>query len=218
MKILPLVVILMLPAVYTFADTIHLKDGAAVTGNILEKNDKSVRIEVDGVPMTYYMDEIKDIDGTAPAAKAAPAKVPAEVPQAETPAPPVPAVVETPANVPQNKKDLILKFIDVFGTRAAMISNLDSMIKSMPADAPETQKLKDNLKVDEIIDRLVPIYDRQFSEKDLKAYIDFYSSPQGRKLIEGIPVIMRESVGISTQYLQDKFPEFAQQGNKNTEQ
>jgi hypothetical protein len=105
------------------------------------------------------------------------------------------------------KKELILKFIDVFGTKDAMKQNLDEMLKTLPEDEPDTKKLKANINVDEIIDRLVPIYDKQFSEAELKAFIAFYSSPEGQKLVRGIPVIMRDSVDVSTQYFQEKFPE-----------
>lgn len=109
------------------------------------------------------------------------------------------------------KKDLILKFIDVFGTREAMNQNLDAMLKTLPPDNPETKKLQENIKVDEIIERLLPVYDKQFTDEELQSYIDFYSSPQGRKLVSGIRDIMRDSVEVSAQYFQEKFPELKQE-------
>ena len=109
-----------------------------------------------------------------------------------------------------DKKGLILKFIDVFGTKTVLTQNLEAMFKDLGADDPQAKKIKENIKVDEIIELLVPIYDKQFSEEDLHAFIDFYSSPPGRKLLTGIPVIMRESVEASTKYFQEKFPEAGQ--------
>ena len=111
------------------------------------------------------------------------------------------------------KKELILKFIDVFGTKEAMHQNLGDMLATLPADNPDTEKLKNNINVDEIIDRLVPIYDKQFSASELKAFIAFYSSLEGQKLVRGIPIIMKDSVDVSAKYFQEKFPEL-QQGDK----
>ena len=120
-----------------------------------------------------------------------------------------PAAASSEAPAP-DKKELILKFIDVFGTRQAMSDNLTEMLKTMPEDSPDTKKLKEGIKVDEIIERLVPIYDKQFSAKELQAFIDFYSSPDGQKLVRGIPVIMKESVDVSSKYFSEKFPEMQQ--------
>lgn len=226
MRIFYALVFSMLFAAAATAATVHLKDGSSVGGKVMAKDNKSVKLDVDGITMTYYADEIQDIDGTpfASVGTSQPAAPPAMPPPDEQPLPAFEAPVEpaVPAVVPAaplaavatDKKQLILKFIDVFGTRAAMTANLAAMLKSLPDDA-EAQKLKENIKVNEIIDRLVPIYDKQFSEEDLKAFIDFYASPAGRKLVQGIPVIMRESMGVSSQYLQEKFPELKQEDNKS---
>ena len=180
-----------------FAATVHLNNGQEVSGTILSQTAKNVKIDVNGTTMTYYADEVKDVDGVALGAGAAPTKD----------IMPVRSVSAGSSATSSSKKVLILKFVEVFGTRKAMTENLGAMLKSLPEDDTEAQKLKYNIKVDEIIDRLVPIYDKQFSEQDLQAFIDFYSSPAGRKLVEGIPVIMRQSVDVSTRYFQEKFPE-----------
>ena len=260
----------------SFAATVNLNNGSSVQGNIIKKDSKSVQISVDGVTMTYYADEIKDIDGqsltaassaptenAAPEANTAPAQTAATqagdqtnaaVPAATEPAQPAdqtnaavaaatpPAANETadqtnaaipPDNTDQtnaalpespavdtgsasgainpDKKALILKFIDVFGTRQALINNFETMIQQIEKDKPdEAQKIRDRVKVDEIIDRLLPIYDRNFSADDLKSFIAFYSSPEGQKLIGTIPELMKESVQESVKYMQEKFPEVKQ--------
>jgi len=124
------------------------------------------------------------------------------------------AVTPTPAAVPAEpaptvmgeKRELILKFIDVFGTRRAMEQNLETMFKDMGPNDPQTQKFKDNVRVDEIIEQLIPLYDKHFSADELKACIAFYSSPEGQKLLQTIPVLMQESVDISAKYFEQKFP------------
>ena len=121
------------------------------------------------------------------------------------------AVAKTSSSVDPSKKALILKFIDVFGTKAAMTENLKAMTENLPADNPDYQKIKNGINVNEIIDRLVPIYDKYFTEQDLKDYIEFYASAKGKKLIDSIAKVMRESVDVSAEYFQEKFPETANQ-------
>jgi hypothetical protein len=47
----------------TFAETIGLKSGKTVEGKIIEKNDEYIKIDFQGVSLTYYNDEIESIDG-----------------------------------------------------------------------------------------------------------------------------------------------------------
>ena len=55
------------------------------------------------------------------------------------------------------------------------------MLEQIEKEKPdEAQKIRQRVKVDEIIERLLPIYDRNFTSEDLKAFIDFYGSDEGR--------------------------------------
>ena len=45
------------------AETIILKSGKTIEAPIIEKNDKSIKVEIRGVSITYYSDEIESIDG-----------------------------------------------------------------------------------------------------------------------------------------------------------
>ena len=199
------------------AATVNLINGSVVQGDIVKQNSKSLQISVDGVPMTYYSDEIKDIDGKPFAAgQKEPALQPETVAQPETTAQheigPLP--VSAPAPVPeagttdQDKKALILKFIDVFGTRQSLTNNFELMLKQIEKAKPdEAQKIRQRVKVDEIIERLLPIYDRHFTSEDLKVFIAFYGSAEGQKLIGTIPDLMKESVQESVKYMEERFPE-----------
>jgi len=202
------------------AATINLTDGRQVQGTIVSQDSKSLQVNVDGVNMTYYADEIKDIDGqpftgstdqaAQPAAPQAPEQAaPAAVPTETTSAPQVAATDES--GIDPEKKALILKFIDVFGTRQALINNFQLMLQQIAKDKPdEAEKIRERVKVDEIIDRLLPIYDRNFTTDDLRAFIAFYGSPVGQKLISTIPELMKESVQESVKYMEEKFPEVKQ--------
>jgi len=62
------------------------------------------------------------------------------------------------------------------------------------------------LNVNEIIPRLVPVYDKYFSEDELKELIAFYKGATGRKLIKVMPLIMEDSMKATEAYFQEKMP------------
>ncbi len=55
----------------TFAETILLKSGKTVEGKLIEKTNNYIKIDFQGVSLTYYFDEIDSIDGVNPALKSA---------------------------------------------------------------------------------------------------------------------------------------------------
>ena len=191
------------------AETIHFKDGRTVTGTLLEQDSTQVKMDLNGLSMTYYADEIKDIDGKMISAPAVP-KVSEPVVVRSKTVSPVPQFPSITSDNPVEKRTLILKFIDVFGTRKAMTRNLEGMLNALAQQKPEeAKKIRDNFKVDEVIERLIPLYDKHFTSDELKAYIDFYGSFKGKKLITSVGDIMKESVEVSADYIKEKFPEMA---------
>ena len=181
------------------AELVILKNGIAVEGTITERAGKKIIMDVKGVPMTYYLDEIEVIDGVVPTPQEEPA------PAVHTAVPavaPTPFPQPTPSGLP--KKDLILKFIDVFGTRTSLTQNFKQLTKSIPP--AQAQEFERSVNVGELIQALVPIYDKYFTEEELQTYIDFFSSPAGKKLVETIPHVMTDSVGVSLKYFKEKLP------------
>ena len=49
--------------VFAFAETIVLNSGKIVEGKLIERTDKYIKIDFQGVGLIYYYDEIKSIDG-----------------------------------------------------------------------------------------------------------------------------------------------------------
>jgi tetratricopeptide (TPR) repeat protein len=49
--------------VLSFAETILLKSGKTVEGKLIERTDQYIKIDFQGVPLTYFFDEIENIDG-----------------------------------------------------------------------------------------------------------------------------------------------------------
>jgi hypothetical protein len=265
-----LILIGLVVATPVWAAIVHLNSGTAITGKILESTAETIKVDVEGVTVTYYKDEVSSIEGDEGAAKilgvaaiapaapaqgapaAAPSEAPAIAPSAVEPVAPVPAVAPSaaepvapvpavapsaaepvapaPAVAPSpvapvapakevaptmpvaapsavlspEKKEKILKFIEVFGTRETMKMNFDQILASMPPQ--DAEKLKGAFNIDEVIQELIPLYDKYFTSEDLDGFIQFYSSPTGHKLVQTIPLIMKESVDVSAKYFEEHLP------------
>lgn len=186
-----------------FAETIYLKTGKKIRAQILERDDKKIRVDISGVKITYYMDEIDHIEdaGNQPAAAA----------QSNPPVEPSPVSAPSSAPTPvdltvrtDSKKALIMDLIDASGTKETMSQMFTQIIDQSPSE--QKASLKVVLNVDEIIPRLVPVYDKYFSEDELKELIAFYKGATGRKLIKVMPLIMEDSMKATESYFQEKMP------------
>lgn len=62
-KFLFLFLAFLLSSSFAFAETIVLKTGKTIEGKILEQNESSINVDIEGVTLTYYLDEIQSIDG-----------------------------------------------------------------------------------------------------------------------------------------------------------
>ena len=48
-----------------FADTIELKNGQTINAKVISQDDQKIQVDFNGVPLTYWMDEIKTISAAA---------------------------------------------------------------------------------------------------------------------------------------------------------
>ena len=58
--------------------------------------------------------------------------------------------------------------------------------------------------VDEMLDDMAGIYQKHFTREDVNAYIAFYSTPAGQRLLQVTPVIMQEYVPVVMQRVQER--------------
>jgi hypothetical protein len=69
--------------VSTFAETVVLKSGKTVEGKVVEKNDKYVKIDFQGVILTYFNDEIQSIENAVSSPVLSPSSKEASKPQGQ---------------------------------------------------------------------------------------------------------------------------------------
>ena len=228
------------------AETLYLKNGKKIRGQIVEKNDKLVKVDISGVKITYYNDEIDRIEAAdaqvsantekksepivppsvgmseksaaiekpAPAVPSSPVSSPEPTPSSGASEPAV--VPPSPANVSDAKKSLILELIDVSGTKETMSQMFSQIISQAPVE--QVTSLKSVLNINEIISRLVPIYDKYFNDGELKELIAFYKGETGRKLIKVMPLLMEDSMNASMAYFQEKMPAQNHDGSEATQE
>jgi hypothetical protein len=119
---------------------------------------------------------------------------------------------QNPADAPASKAD-IEKYLDVLHTRDLMKTMLDAMSKQMhqmiaeqlkkdPAMTPEmqarTNKMMDDIikgmPIDDLIDAMIPVYQKHFTKGNIDDLLAFYSTPTGQKLIQELPAITTEAM------------------------
>lgn len=64
-------------------------------------------------------------------------------------------------------------------------------------------ELLQELKPEEFIERIIPIYDRRFTHDEIKAWIVFFESPAGQKFLKNQPTVLQESMIAGQAYVQE---------------
>jgi uncharacterized protein len=91
--------------------------------------------------------------------------------------------------------------IDMMKSQAASIKKL---MPFPPAAQDDFEKeLLGSINANELVDLIVPIYDRHFSEADVDGMLAFYRSPLGRRLTKALPEISAESQRVGQKWGQD---------------
>jgi hypothetical protein len=194
------------------ADTVRLKNGNVVEGKVIERTADMVKMDIGGVTLTYYADEIDTVADSSPATPAV-----AAVPEPAVAAPVAPVQPSSSGNAGgdelavMNKDQLIQKFVQIYGVKENMQANFDQMTAGLKPE--QAQAFREAVKVDDIVAQLLPVYDKHFSAEELRVYIRFYSSSEGRKLIQALPLLMKDSVDVSMKYLDAHLPASLKQGD-----
>lgn len=72
-------------------------------------------------------------------------------------------------------------------------------------------RLRQKLQVKELVDKLVPIYDKHYSTEEIDGLITFYQSPLGQKVVAAAPQIATESMIAGSAWGQAKAAEIMQE-------
>jgi hypothetical protein len=120
---------------------------------------------------------------------------------------------QSSADTPATKED-IQRYLDVMHSREMMAQMVDAMTKPMhqmiheqylkdkdklPADfeARMNKMMDDTMKSfpwEEMLQTMVPVYQKHFTKGDIDGVVAFYASPTGQKLLREMPTLMGESM------------------------
>ena len=82
-----------------------------------------------------------------------------------------------------------------------MINNALPILKTMAPDAPESfwTEVKNNAPIAELLNAMIPIYQKHFNEKDILELIQFYKTAIGKKIILKQPMVFKDSMSAGHQ-------------------
>jgi hypothetical protein len=123
------------------------------------------------------------------------------------------AAQQTAADAPATKED-VQRYLEVMHSREMMTKMMEAMSKPMhqmmheqylkdkdklPADFEErmTKQVDEymkNLPMEEMLQAMVPAYQKHLTKGDIDGLVAFYSSPTGQKLIKELPAISAEAM------------------------
>lgn len=119
------------------------------------------------------------------------------------------AMAQTPEIDPAKKAE-INKMLELTGMNKLMDQMVDQMIASFQTNTATQDISKEfwtkfRTKVDtkELIEKMIPIYDKHYSLEDLKVVNEFYATPTGQRLLQSMPVVMQESMAIGQAWGQE---------------
>ncbi|MFN6464830.1 MAG: DUF2059 domain-containing protein [Nostoc sp. DedVER02] len=103
------------------------------------------------------------------------------------------------------KTNNINKLLEITGAKNISRQIITQLLISFKSEYPEVpQKFWDSfaaeLKIDDMVNEFIPVYNKYFTNEEIKQIIAFYQTPVGKKTITVIPQISQESYDIGKKY------------------
>ena len=96
---------------------------------------------------------------------------------------------------------MLTDFIKAQGQFETFNATIDQMTSMMGVTLNEDEKVEfTNDVMSSLIEMLVPVYKKHFTEQDLKDAIELFKTPIGKKISEKSPIIAQESMQASMQW------------------
>ena len=110
-----------------------------------------------------------------------------------------------PADEDAAKVADIRRLLELTGTRDMVDGMKSSMLEQFQRSAPGMpdgllNELMTELKADDLVESMIPVYSKHFTGADIKHLIAFYESPFGKKVLREMPQIITESNDIGARW------------------
>jgi len=113
------------------------------------------------------------------------------------------------AATPESQKiKNIRKIMALTGSGKLGVQVVQNMVSSFKTTYPNVDPSfwNDFLKEvtpDELVNLVVPVYDRNFTDEEIEGMLAFYSSPVGQKVLAKLPVVLQESMQVGQSWGQE---------------
>ena len=106
----------------------------------------------------------------------------------------------------QSSKDVkIAELLETMGSTQAMKTSFEYMINYYKQNNPQiSSEYWDNaskhVDYDELVQKLIPIYSKHFTEQEIVDLLNFYNTSTGKKMIEKMPTVLQESMEVGRKW------------------
>ncbi|OQP61915.1 hypothetical protein A3860_29920 [Niastella vici] len=107
---------------------------------------------------------------------------------------------QTPAT-----KEHIRTLLEMIGSGKIGVQVMENMLVTFKKTVPNVpnefwDEYMKEVKPDTLIDLIIPVYAKYYTDEDVTQLIDFYRTPLGKKVIEKLPLITQESYLIGAEW------------------
>ena len=123
------------------------------------------------------------------------------------------------ADISPEKRAQIEKLLQLTGTERLMGQMENQLIATFKAQMPQVPeafwtKFQQKMNTREMIDLIIPVYDKYYTLEDLKAVNAFYQTPVGQKVLSTLPQVMQETMKIGQEWGQKKGQQAAEEAEQ----
>ena len=106
------------------------------------------------------------------------------------------------------KEQDIRRLLELTGSSKLAAQVMDQMMAMLQESSPELEEefwatLRAEIDTQELVRRMIPIYDKHFTQDEIRQLIAFYQTPIGLKLVEKLPAIAQESMETGMEWGQE---------------
>ena len=114
-------------------------------------------------------------------------------------------VVTVQANVSPEKRKEIEKMLRLTGVEKLSEQIANQMLTSLRTQLPQVPetfwtKFQQKMNTRDLIEKIIPVYDKYYTIEDLKAINAFYETSAGQKVISALPQLMQETLKIGEEW------------------
>ena len=110
------------------------------------------------------------------------------------------------ADIEPAKRKEIEKLLELTGMSKLMGQMMDQMFASMKANGESEMtdefltRFRANVDTSELINQMIPIYDRHFSLEDIRSINAFYQTDAGKRMLASMPQVMADAMQVGQKW------------------